>query len=141
MESFRYFFGYFTEKISSSDFFRSLRRVYRSTGVSLEPSGIQMLWTEGVPSCFPISAAIARHLFVCSIQNLRIPGFLLDKVNPSSASGWEKQVQLKSRPIFLFLAQFIHPLKCFQFDLVTVNCFSSKLTINGVKIQPLSARQ
>ena len=44
----------------------------RSTGVSLEPSGIQTLVMHGVPSALPIAAPMRRQAMPWSIQNRRI---------------------------------------------------------------------
>lgn len=46
------------------------------------------------------------------IQNLRVDLSALESVNPSAASGWEKNVGLKSIPILRALHQSAHPLKC-----------------------------
>ncbi len=57
------------------------------------------------------AACLFRRLssgtFTCSTQNFRFFSFLLERVKPSSARGWEKQVGLKSSPKPFFFAQSI----------------------------------
>ena len=74
------------------------RAAIRSTGISFDPSGTQILLTAGLPRAAPMAAAISRERRPCSIQKSRMPLSGCDSVRLSSALAWAKKVGLKSSP-------------------------------------------
>ena len=59
-------------------------------------------------SFFAKSAAISRDLTPCSIQKFLTDLSGFDNVIPDEDFGWEKNVGLKSKPIFKSFAQSTH---------------------------------
>src|ERR1700722_6247322 len=94
-------------KMASSDSVRRSRGPERSTGVSLEPSGIQTLVTQVLARDLPMAAPILRQAIPWAIQKERIAGSGLVSVKPSAALGCAKKVGLKSNPIRWDFAQSI----------------------------------
>ena len=103
--SIRWLWSNFSLSIISSAFSSRCRAAIRSTGISLDPSGTQILLIAGEPRACPICAAISRVRRPCSIQNSRIPVSGCESVKLSSAFGWAKNVGLKSSLMSLSFAQ------------------------------------
>lgn len=60
---------------------------------------------------------IRMQALPCSIQNFLVSSSGLDKVSPSFTFSWEKNVGLKSIPMFLSFANSTHFAKCFGSNL------------------------
>jgi hypothetical protein len=72
--------GSCSAKIASRAATRRARGDARSAGRSLEPSGIQTLFTEGVPRAAPKELAMRREAMPCRIQKSRTLGSGLARV-------------------------------------------------------------
>ena len=69
--------------------------------------------THGTPVSFAKYSEMRMHAFPWLIQNFLVSSSGLDKVSPSFTFSWEKNVGLKSIPIWCFFANSTHFAKCF----------------------------
>ena len=130
----RWIFGSISSlNIASSEAASRCRGPSRSTGTSLQPSGIHTLVTVVVPSWRPISAPILRQAIPCSIQNWRALSLALESVQPSLASGCEKNVALKSSPTPCLLGPVDPALEMRRVDLVALDLLAAEVGVRGVQ--------
>ena len=69
--------------------------------------------TQGIPVSSAKYWEMRIHALPWSIQNFLVPSSGLERVRPSFTLSWEKNVGLKSMPMFLSFANATHLAKCF----------------------------
>ncbi len=79
-----------SSKISSSEAVIRARKAWVFTQVSLVPSGIQKLTTQGWPMALAKPRPISRQRLPCSTQKRRLRSSGLDRERSPSIIGWEK---------------------------------------------------